>query len=127
MNISAEVVPNNELINKLQKSSQEIRLSYLHDIDKTDEMVKIQNFIQNILDSNESIEHNLEDNEETFKYFIGTFLKEVISNITIQNIVYGNNGDEIAVDLLYHIYELFLKFHKNTKYNQLLKNKQSKN
>ena len=120
MNISAEVVPNNELINKLQKSSQEIRLSYLHDIDKTDEMVKIQNFIQNILDSNESIEHNLEDNEETFKYFIGTFLKEVISNITIQNIVYGNNGDEIAVDLLYHIYELFLKFHKNTKYNQLL-------
>ena len=122
MNISAEVVPNNELINKLQKSSQEIRLSYLHDIDKTDEMVKIQNFIQNILDSNESIEHNLEDNEETFKYFIGTFLKEVISNITIQNIVYGNNGDEIAVDLLYHIYELFLKFHKNTKYNQLFEN-----
>ena len=122
MNISAEVVPNNELINKLQKSSQEIRLSYLHDIDKTDEMVKIQNFIQNILDSNESIEHNLEDNEETFKYFIGTFLKEVISNITVQNIVYGNNGDEIAVDLLYHIYELFLKFHKNTKYNQLFEN-----
>ena len=119
MSVSAEVVPNNDLINKLQKSSQEIRLSYLHDIDKTEEMVKIQNFIQNILDSNESIEHNLEDNEETFKFFIGTFLKDVISNITIQNIVYGNNGDEIAVDLLYHIYELFLKFHKNTKYNQL--------
>ena len=73
MNISAEVVPNNELINKLQKSSQEIRLSYLHDIDKTDEMVKIQNFIQNILDSNESIEHNLED--KNFQIF-DTFHKK---------------------------------------------------
>ena len=33
--------------------------------------------------------------------------------------VYGENGDEIAVDLLYHIYGLFLKFHTNTKYTQL--------
>ena len=119
MSISAEVAHNNELINKLQKSFQEIRLSYLHDIDKTEEMIKIQSFLQNILDSNEPLEHHLNNDEETFKFFVNNFLKEVISNITVQNIVYGDNGDEIAVDLLYHIYKLFLKFHKNTKYNQL--------
>ena len=119
MSISAEVAHNNELINKLQKSFQEIRLSYLHDIDKTEEMIKIQSFLQNISDSNEPLEHHLNNDEETFKFFVNNFLKEVISNITVQNIVYGDNGDEIAVDLLYHIYKLFLKFHKNTKYNQL--------
>ena len=63
MSISAEVAHNNELINKLQKSFQEIRLSYLHDIDKTEEMIKIQSFLQNILDSNEPLEHHLNNDE----------------------------------------------------------------
>ena len=47
------------------------------------------------------------------------FLKNIISNIISQNIVKGDNGDDIAVDLLYHIYKLFIKFHKETKYSEL--------
>ena len=115
-----EEEPNDTLMRaKLQDISNEIRISYLQDTDKTNEMKKAIQFINNILESDEPLEFHFNNNEELVKFFIGSFLKEVISNITIQNMVYGENGDEIAVDLLYHIYGLFLKFHTNTKYTQL--------
>ena len=104
---------------RLEKYVQEIRCSYIHDVDKTDEMIKIKNFIKSILESDESFEHHFNDNQELLKYFMTGFLKNIISNILAQYIIYGDNGDDIAVDLLYHIYKLFLKFHKETKYSEL--------
>ena len=106
----------NLLLSKLKNFYLEIRFSYLHDADKTDEMLDLIKFLKEILESNESLEHNFKDNEPAFQYFITEFLKEIITNILSQYIVYGEDGDEIAVDLLYHIYKLFLKFHKNVKY-----------
>lgn len=106
----------NLLLSKLKNFYLEIRFSYLHDADKTDEMLDLIKFLKEILESNESLEHNFNDNEPAFQYFITEFLKEIITNILSQYIVYGEDGDEIAVDLLYHIYKLFLKFHKNVKY-----------
>ena len=119
MSVYPEVNPKNKFIKKLQDSIHEIKLSYLHDLDKTDEIIKIQNFIQKILSSEKPFEENFDNNEETIKFFINSFLKDIITYITVQNIVYGDNGDEIAVDLLYTIYKLFLKYHKEVKYSQM--------
>ena len=119
MSILPEEDQNNDLLKRLQNYVQEIRLSYIHDIDKTEEIIKVKNIIKGILESNETIEHYFNDNEAIVKYFMTGFLKNIISNILAQNMIYGENGDEIAVDLLYNIYKLFLKFHKVTKYNEL--------
>ena len=119
MSVYPEVAPKNEFIKKLQDSVHEIKLSYLHDLDKTDEIIKITNFLQKILLSEKLFEDNFDNNTDTIKYFTTSFLKELISYITVQNMVYGDNGDELAVELLYTIYKLFLKYHKEIKYSQM--------
>ena len=119
MTIVPEEDQNSALKKRLDNYVQEIRYSYIHDVDKTDEIIKVKNFIKSILESDESFEHHFNDNPELLKYFMTGFLKNIISNILAQYIIYGDNGDDIAVDLLYHIYKLFMKFHKETKYSEL--------
>ena len=110
---------NTILKRKLDNYIHEIRLSYFHDLDKTDEIIKVKNFIKKILESDEPLENHFNNNDSLLKFFMTEFLKNIISNILSQNIVKGDNGDDIAVDLLYHIYKLFIKFHKETKYSEL--------
>ena len=118
----------------LQHLASEIRISWIRDCDKTDAMTALNNFILNILKKNNSLEEVLNQDEQLLQYFMNDFMNEVISNILNQPIVYGDNGDDIALDLLYNIYRLFLKFHKNKKYSplfekirQILKEKQGQN
>ena len=110
---------NNNLSSILPYLAKEIKLSYLKDCDKTDAMKTINNFLCNILKKNESLEEALNQNEELFQYFMTNFIYEVLSNILFQPIVYGQNGDDIALDLLINIYKLFLKYHQNIKYSPL--------
>ena len=119
MSILPEEDQNTTFKKRLDHYVQEIRFSYIHDVDKTDVIIKVKNFIKVILESDEPLEHHFNNNEQLLKYFMTTFLKNIISNILAQNIVYGDDGDDIAVDLLYNIYKLFLKFHKEVKYAEL--------
>ena len=119
MSIEPVEDPNSILKRKLEHYVHEIRLSYFHDLDKTDEITNVTNFIKTILESDEPLESHFNNNDSLLKFFMTGFLKNIISNILSQNMINGDNGDDIAVDLIYHIYKLFLKFHKETKYTEL--------
>ena len=61
-------------------------------------------------------------NKSDFYYFIGDFTKEVIEYILRQDIIYGDNGHDLALDMLFHFVKLFFKFHKNKEYSNLFEN-----
>ena len=46
-------------------------------------------------------------------------MQEIIGNILIQPKIYGDNGEEIALNLLLNLFKLFLKFHKNSNYSTI--------
>ena len=105
-------------LEKLQKIAEEIVTSWQRDCDRTEYMTELTDMLKEML-TKETIEEYFSNNEETFNYFMGKFFDDVIGNILTQPKVYGDNGDEIALNLLFHIYKLFLKFHKNLKYSPL--------
>ena len=110
---------NNNILQLLQHLGSEIKTSWVRDCDKTDAMKIIINFINKILEKDAPLEEFFGQDDSLLDYFMNNFLSEVINNIIIQPVVYGENGDDIALDLLYHIYKLFLKYHKNKKYSSL--------
>ena len=101
----------------LENMANEIKMSWLKDCDKTDSMNNANNIILSILSKDLSLEE-IFNNEKILQYFMTDFMKDVIQNILVQPIVYGDNGDDIALELLYNIYKLFLKYHKK-KYSTL--------
>ena len=105
-------------LNKLKEIASEIRESWMKDLDKTEYMKELTNIIKEIL-TKESIEEYFSNDEKALPYFMGDFMKEVLENIFKQQTIIGENGDEIALDLLLHIFKLFLKFHKNPNYSPL--------
>ena len=109
----------NNLLNELKFIASEIKTSWQRDCDKTDSMKKLTSILSDILKKNDSLEEAFNQDEKTLQYFMTDFMKDVIYNITIQPIVYGENGDDIALEVLINIFKLFLKFHKNTKYSPL--------
>ena len=70
----------------------------------------------------ESIEEYFSNNKSDLYFFMGEFSKEVIEYTTRQNIIYGENGHELALDLLFHFIKLFFKFHKIKEYSNLFEN-----
>ena len=111
--------PDNSLKKKLEHIASEIKISWIRDCDKTDSMIALNDFISNILDKDISLEEVFNNDEKLLQYFMNDFMKEVINNIIIQPIVYGDNGDDIALNLLFNLYKLFLKYHQNKKYSPL--------
>ena len=93
----------------LQHISSEINTIWLTNSDKTDEMKKLISFLDDILSKDVSLEDICNQNENLLQYFMNNFMNEVISSILKQSVVYNENGDDRALDLLYHIYKLFLK------------------
>ena len=94
----------------LQKIASEIKLSWVNDQDKTEEMKNLTVLIKQIL-SKESIEEYFKNDEKALSYFINYFIENVVGNILSQPYVYGKFGDDIALGLLTEIYKLFSKFH----------------
>ena len=105
---------------KMNSLCQDIKTSWLHNCDETTSMKEIIDLINGILIMN-SIEDYFSNNKNDLDYFMGDFSKDVISNILLQPVIYGENGDEIALDLIYHFIKLFMKFHKNKEYAPLFK------
>ena len=103
---------------KLKNIASQIRESWICDKDKTEYMIELTKMLKEIF-KKESIEEYFSNDEKILAYFMGDFMKEVLENILTQKKIYGENGDEIALELLFHIYKLFLKFHKNTNYSVL--------
>ena len=109
----------NSLRKKLEHIAQEIKISWIRDCDKTDSMIALNDFILNILNKDISLEEVFNNDDKLLQYFMNDFMKDVINNIIIQPIVYGDNGDDIALNLLFNLYKLFLKYHQNKKYSPL--------
>ena len=53
---------------------------------------------------------------------MGEFTKEVIDFTLRQDFIYGENGHDLALDMLFHFIKLFFKFHKNKEYSNLFEN-----
>ena len=104
---------NNELWNqeKLEKYAKEIKLGYINNIDKINELKKVKKMLEEV-NINTSLEEYFNNSKEDINFFINAFLKEIIFSILEQSYVEGNDGDDIALDILYLIYRLFEKFHK---------------
>ena len=109
----------NNLSGELHHLASEIRISWVRDTDKTDAMKTLNNILSDILSKYETLEEAFNQDEKLLQYFMTEFIEEVLNNILPQTFVYGKNGDDIALDLLYTIYKFFLKYHQNTKYSPL--------
>ena len=103
---------------KLESLCQDIKKSWFQDCDETDSMKEIIQIIDGMLIMT-SLEEYFSNNKKDLDYFMGNFSKEVISNIMIQPVIFGDNGDEIGLDLLYHFIKLFFQFHNNKEYSPL--------
>lgn len=114
---------------KLELLESAIFISWMRDQDKTTEIIEATNLIEEIL-SQKSLEAFFENNAEDMKYFCIKFTKETISNIMRQPMIYGVNGDDIALQFLVSYLKLLVKFcdynykslSPNPLYNNLLDN-----
>ena len=102
---------------KLQAYAEDIRISWVNDRDKTETMENLIIILEQII-SKPSLEEYFGNDQNAQIYFMNDFTKSVITNILKQPYVYGKNGDDIALNLLFHIYKLFYKFY-NKNYSKL--------
>ena len=107
-----------EIRDKLREIVKEIKESWARDTDKTEYMIKFIEMLKEMI-THDTLEEYFSNNEKDLSLFMGDCLQEIINHILIQPIIYGDNGDKIGLNLLYHIFKLFLKFHKNNKYAPL--------
>ena len=110
-----------EVYKKLFSLKTDIRNSYQYDRDETDSIKEIIEIIKSILIM-ASLEEYFSDNQTDLNYFMGEFSKDVLTYILHQSVVYGDNGHDLALDLLIHFIKLFFKFHKNKEYSTLFEN-----
>ena len=102
-----------EIRYKLEMLEEAIKNSWLRDLDKTKEMNELIH-IQELMLTSPSIASFFENNQSDFEYFSTKFSHEVINNIKLQHAVYGENGDDIALNILNNYLLLWLKFHKDS-------------
>ena len=105
----------------MESLSADIRKSWQADCDGTNSMKEISQIINGILVMS-SIEEYFSNNKEDLEFFMGEFSDNVIELILMQPVIYGDNGDDIALDLLFNYVKLFMRFHKNKDYSTLFEN-----
>ena len=120
-NYYSHYTQHSEVYRKLYSLAIDIRNSYQRDCDETDSIKEIIEIIKSILIM-ASLEEYFSNNQTDLNYFMGEFSKDVIEYILRQDIVYGENGHELALDLLFHFIKLFFKFHKIKEYSNLFEN-----
>ena len=111
---------NSEVYKKLFSLKIDIRNSYQYDRDETGSIKEIIEIIKSMLIM-ASLEEYFSNNQTDLNYFMGEFTKEVIQYTLHQDVIYGDNGHDLALDLLLHFIKLFFKFHKNKEYSTLKK------
>ena len=106
---------------KLESLCLDVTKSWRLDCDETNSMKEISEIIDGMLLMS-SLEEYFSNNKADLEYFMGDFTKDVISHILMQPVIYGKNGDDIALDLLFHFIKLYMHFHKNKDYSVLFDN-----
>ena len=106
---------------KLKSLCDDVIRSWHRDCDETNSMKEIIEIIDGMLIMT-SLEEYFSNNKRDLEYFLGDFSKDVITYILMQPVIYGENGDEIALDLLFHYIKLYMHFHKNKEYSSLFEN-----
>ena len=104
---------NKSLKDKMTIIGEAIYTAWLNDKDKVDEMKECHKMLQDILnkcENVEEIENYFNNDNEDFNFFITKFSKKVVPNILKQGVVYGENGEEIAFDILIDYLKIFLKY-----------------
>ena len=111
----------NSLKQKLEEILNKIKESWTQDSDRVKYYISFNDILKEIL-TKESIEEYFSNNEEDIKYFLQEFVKESLYYILKAYTIYGENGDQIGLEILQNLFNLFLKFHKNKKYAPLFDN-----
>ena len=106
---------------RLQAIVQDLKNGNLNNEDKTISMSDAISMFESINESEKSLEEFFNNNDKELNYFMKDFLDEIINRILPQSYIFGEDGDDIAVELFYQIYRLFEKFHYNSNYFQLFK------
>ena len=103
---------------KLEEICNKIKESWTQDSDRVEYYIAFNDMLKEIL-TKESIEEYFSNNEADINYFLQDFIKESLYYILKAFTIYGENGDQIGLEILINIYNLFLKFHKNKKYSNV--------
>ncbi len=101
-----------DLLEKLKNIQNEIYISWYNNTDKVKEIKETHNFLNEILkqESIEEIESQIfNNNENCFEYFSNEFSKNVITYLLKQTVVFGENGEDSAFEVLLDYIKLFLK------------------
>ena len=108
----------NSLKQKLEEILNKIKESWTQDSDRVKYYISFNDILKEIL-TKESIEEYFSNNEEDIKYFLQEFVKESLYYILKAFTIFGENGDQVGIEILTNLYNLFLKFHNNKKYAQI--------
>ena len=103
---------------KLEEIFNNIRESWTRDCDRVVYYIQYNDILKEIL-TKDSIEDYFSNNEADIAYFTGDFIKETLDYILKAYTIFGENGDQIGLEILINLYNLFLKFHKNKKYSNI--------
>ena len=94
--------------------------SWRKDCDRVFELKKIDELLKDIINKCnkiEEIENYFNNNNEDLDYFINDFSKKVIEYILRQNIIFGENGDEMAFQVLLDYIIFLIKYILNNDNN----------
>lgn len=105
---------------KLERICKEIHLSWIRDIDKSKELLELIDILEMMLRFDE-VDKFFEDCSD-LEYFVTKFSKEVVSIILKQPVVLGENGDDLALEVLSLFLFIAVKCSDNPKVNAILDN-----
>jgi hypothetical protein len=117
IDLTSTVKSKSVLRKRLEEIHSEIQMSWLRDQDKVKEMIELCGILEQI--HNKSAIEDFFENQEDFNFFCGKFSKDTIENILKQHYVYGTNGDEVAMNLLFLYMRIFYKFMEKPQYQTL--------
>ena len=103
---------------KLEEIKEKIKGSCTQDSNRIEYFISYNNMLKEIL-TKDSIEEYFSNNEADVEYFIQVFLNETLNFILIGYKINKKSDDEIVLEILVNLYNLFLKFHKKKKYAQI--------
>ena len=91
---------------KLEHLENQIHISWIRDLDKTKELKEINLILESLYKTN-NFEEFFNNVTPDIVYFFQKFSKEVVNNILRQPIIYGEKGDDIAIQVLTSFMKLF--------------------
>ena len=105
---------------ELELLSTAVQDSWMKDVQKVEEYQRIEQILKEILQK-DAIEDYFQSHD-TYEYFINTFSNQVVEKLLMQSTVFGENGEQIAFEILKSFVQIFIKFKANPNYTKLWDN-----